>query len=731
VFADRDGYPDGKYEIVDTDVINGEMYRYQVYAYNSAGAVYYAWNLVTVYGIPNGKTDADYAAEAFEALVDALPDPDDVTLDDKEAIEEVLEIYEGLTDKEKDAISDEAKDKLEELLDALHELEVMAEYGDEIAAVQALIDALPDAGDVSLTDAQQIAEALEAYNNLPEEAQEYVDTDKLDEAIEALIALQKEYEDKQAAAEVEAMIYALPDPEDVTAADAEAIYAAVEAYENLTDDQKAYVSEEALDLLDEILDSLEEILPVEVATLTVLPLPDQYWTGQEIRPELTVQRVKNGETVTLEQGTDYTLAYADNVEIGQAAITLTGQGHYTGTRTVNFNIVPADLRGWDGVAAAQVTGIEDKIYNGQVQIQNPVVTFRGVTLTESTDYTLSYRDNVNVGTATVIITGTGHYTGTLEATFLIESSIDRIAGKDRFLTAFDAADRLKRELGVTAFSNVVIASGTDFPDALAGAYLAKVKDAPILLTSAGMAPTVAQYIKTNMVPGGGIYILGGKSAVPMVMEDELHKLGFNDANIHRLAGSNRYLTNIEILKAAGVTGEDLLICSGKGYADSLSASAVGRPILLVGDSLTTAQTDYLTEVRAQLGGNIYAIGGNGVVSEQVFSDVADWVHPGGVPVGADIARVSGANRFATSKAVADKFFPDGCERVVLAYAMNYPDGLAGGPVAYSLGAPLLLVTNDNYSEAKDFAQAAHAARCTVMGGQTLISDEVALRIITN
>jgi putative cell wall-binding protein len=731
IFADVGSHPDGKYEIVDTNVINGEMYRYQVYAYNSAGGYTYGWNVMIVYGIPNGKTDADYAAEAFEALVDALPDPDDVTLDDKEAIEEVLEIYEGLTDKEKDAVSDEAKDKLQELLDALHELEVMEEYGDQIANVQALIDALPNAEDVELTDAQQIAEALEAYNNLPAEAQEYVDTDKLDEAIEALMALQKEYEDKQAAAEVEAMIYALPDPEDVTAADAEAIYAAAEAYENLTDDQKAYVSEEALDLLDEILDSLEEILPVEVENLTVLPVPDQYWTGQEIRPELTVQRVKNGETVTLEQGTDYTLAYAGNVEIGQAAITLTGQGHYTGTMTVNFNIVPADLRGWDGVAAAQISGIEDKMYNGQVQTQNPVVTFRGVTLTEDTDYTVGYRDNINVGTATVAINGKGHYTGSIEITFRIESSIDRIAGKDRFKTALDAADRLKQEMGVDKFPNIVIASGSDFPDALAGAYLAKVKDAPILLTSAGMAPTVAQYIKDNMALNGVVYILGGKGAVPLVMEDEIKKLGFTDANIQRLAGSNRYLTNIEILKAAGVTGEDLLVCSGKGYADSLSASAVGRPILLVGDSLTTAQTDFLDEVQASLSGNVYAIGGAGAVSQDAFDSVVSRMHPSGVPAGADIQRVSGKNRFLTSKAVADKFFPDGCERVVLAYAMNYPDGLAGGPVAYALGAPLLLVTNNDYAAAKEFAAAAHATRCTIMGGQTLISDEVALRIITN
>lgn len=730
IFADRAGNPSGAYEFVDTNVINGEFYQYSVLAFNSEGAYIYSEDVMMVYGIPNGKTAADYAAEAFEALVASLPDPSEVTLDDKDAIEEALGIYENMTDKEKNAVDDETKEKLDALVDALKELEVREEYGDRIDDVQALIDALPDADDVTLADAQQIAEALEAYNALPDEAKDYVDTEKLDAVLQAIIDLQKEQQDKAAASEVEAMIYALPDPADVTAADADAINAAREAYEALTDDQKAYVSEEALELLEEIEAALEEIMPVNVSDLTILPVDDQYWTGGEIRPDLTVKREKNGETITLTAGTDYTLSYASNIEIGQAAITLTGQGRYTGTRTVNFNIVPADLRGWEGVDAASVTGITDRMYDGNAQTQDPVVEFRGITLTPGTDYNVSYRDNINVGSATVIITGTGHYTGSVETTFRIESNIDRIAGSNRYKTAFDAADRLKEVLGVSAFPNVVVASGSDFPDALAGAYLAKVKDAPILLTNAAMAPTVAEYIKMNMAADGVVYILGGTGAVPAVMETELKKLGFTDANIDRLAGPNRYMTNLEILRAAGVAGEDILVCSGKGYADSLSASAVGKPILLVPDSITPAQADFLAEFRNSLSGNVYAIGGTGAVSDKAFDQVVEALSDSEAPSAAEIERVYGSNRYTTSTAVAAKFFPDGCERVVLAYAMNYPDGLAGGPLAYALDAPLLLVTNSSYAPAKDFAAAAGAARCTVLGGPTLISDEVAMSIVT-
>jgi len=309
--------------------------------------------------------------------------------------------------------------------------------------------------------------------------------------------------------------------------------------------------------------------------------------------------------------------------------------------------------------------------------------------------------------------------------------IDRIAGSNRYNTAFDAADRLKTELGVTKFENIVIASGLDFPDALAGAYLAKVKDAPILLTNAGMAPTVAEYVKNNMAADGVVYILGGTGAVPAVMETALKNQGFTNDNIERLAGPNRYATNIEILKAAGVSGEDILVCSAEGYADSLSASAVGKPILLVGKTLTPAQADYLEEIKGSTSGNIYAIGGAGAVSDNVFDQVVKAIHGETAPSGVEIERIYGANRYTTSTAVAEKFFPASVDRVMMAYALDYPDGLSGGPLAYALGSPLLLVTNTNYVYAKDYAKGAGAHRGTIMGGTALISDAAALNILTN
>lgn len=303
--------------------------------------------------------------------------------------------------------------------------------------------------------------------------------------------------------------------------------------------------------------------------------------------------------------------------------------------------------------------------------------------------------------------------------------MDRIAGSNRFETAFLTADkllkRLKDQYGYIKYENVVIASGINFPDALAGAYLAAQKGAPLLLASKAEAANVADYVKKNMKAEGTVYILGGEAAVPAEMEAELKNAGIK--NVKRLKGDNRYLTNLEILKEAGVEYGDLLICSGGGYADSLSASATGRPVLLVGNKLLPEQKEYLESIKDKFSGNVYAIGGEKVVTNDVFKEVCAYAK-------GEKERLAGSNRYLTSKAVADKFFGFVHNSVVLAYAQNYPDGLAGGPLAYNINAPLLLVDTNHFDAAKEYAAAHGAKKCIVLGGSGLISDQAALTIVS-
>jgi len=309
-------------------------------------------------------------------------------------------------------------------------------------------------------------------------------------------------------------------------------------------------------------------------------------------------------------------------------------------------------------------------------------------------------------------TGTMLYTCTIcggtyeeEIPTLADSGVRRAYGNNRYQTAMVQADLLKEELGLEKFDTIIVATGTNYADALSGAYLGYVNKAPILLVNGATVESVKDYIKKNVNEGGTVYLLGGEAVVPASVET-----GMDGFKFERLAGSNRYKTNIEILKAAGVEKEDILVCDGNNFADSLSASAVMRPILLVKGALNDDQRKYLESLP---GNNYYMIGGTGAVPAEVENEIM-------LKYGST-SRIGGKNRYETSVAVAEAFF-DKPEKAVVAYAMNYPDGLCGGPLAAYMNAPLLLVRDDMLTAAQKYTADNKIVSGIVLGGPALIAD---------
>ena len=80
---------------------------------------------------------------------------------------------------------------------------------------------------------------------------------------------------------------------------------------------------------------------ININTGTIADIPDQGYTGSAIVPDITLTV---GDKV-LTEGTDYTVTCTDNVNVGTATLTATGQGDYTGTLTKNFRIYYADKTG--------------------------------------------------------------------------------------------------------------------------------------------------------------------------------------------------------------------------------------------------------------------------------------------------------------------------------------------------------------------------------------------------
>jgi len=193
------------------------------------------------------------AAEAVDAVIKALLDPADVTLDDKAAIEDAGAAYDALTTAQKLLVPLASTDKLQADKDAIAKIE------SDIAAAQAVADqinALPAAEDVALESAYEIAGARAAYNALTDDQKNLIDDETLNKLTAAEAALQSLVDVDI----VERMINALPNAENVTYNDKAAIEDARAAYDALTDDQKALVNPETVDKLTAAEEALAPIL---------------------------------------------------------------------------------------------------------------------------------------------------------------------------------------------------------------------------------------------------------------------------------------------------------------------------------------------------------------------------------------------------------------------------------------------------------------------------------------
>ena len=133
------------------------------------------------------------------------------------------------------------------------------------------------------------------------------------------------------------------------------------------------------------------------------------YTAGAIRPGVTV---KDGSRV-LANGRDYSVSYSNNVNVGTGYVTVTLKGNYQGSRKVAFRITTRNI-----TPAVSVNGSSFTFTGGAIC---PGVTVRdgGRTLAYNRDYTVSYSNNVNVGTGYVTVNLKGNYRGSRTASFYI------------------------------------------------------------------------------------------------------------------------------------------------------------------------------------------------------------------------------------------------------------------------------------------------------------------------
>ncbi len=294
-------------------------------------------------------------------------------------------------------------------------------------------------------------------------------------------------------------------------------------------------------------------------------------------------------------------------------------------------------------------------------------------------------------------------------------AIERLAGHDRYATA--AAISRTRFGGGAA--TVFIATGASFPDALAGSPAAASANGPILLTTRDALPSATATELARLRPST-IVILGGPGAVS---DGVAGQLGAYAGSVQRWSGPDRYETAATISRSTFGPGVAVAyIATGSGFPDALSGGGLagrnGGPILLVAAGGVPAGT--AAELARLRPAQIVILGGTGVVSDAVAAALQPYATSGSV------TRLAGADRYATSVAVSRAGYGSaGSDAVFVATGQNFPDGLAGGPVAALLPGPLLLVSSSRLPPSvADELRRLDPERIYVLGGTGSISDGV-------
>lgn len=160
------------------------------------------------------------------------------------------------------------------------------------------------------------------------------------------------------------------------------------------------------------------IKPKQISSVNV-PIATTTYCGSAIVPEVVAEDGQisvDGKAKVLVEGTDYTLVYENNLNAGQAKVTLKGKGNYTGEKSISFRIEQKDISVSPSIT---VYVTKTMTYTG-APLQPTVIVKDGTKiLVKDTDYTVSISNNTNAGVGVVRITGKGNYKGTKEAKFTI------------------------------------------------------------------------------------------------------------------------------------------------------------------------------------------------------------------------------------------------------------------------------------------------------------------------
>ena len=289
-------------------------------------------------------------------------------------------------------------------------------------------------------------------------------------------------------------------------------------------------------------------------------------------------------------------------------------------------------------------------------------------------------------------------------------------------TLYDTALEISR-IGWSAgsASTVVLATGQNFPDALAGTVLASKVGGPLLLTpSDQLTPQVLDELVR--LHTSKVYLLGGTIALSTAVEKALTDKGYLT---QRLWGNDQYGTAAAIakevaLKSAPGSITKAFLVTGIRFEDALSissyAAAQGIPLLMSEQAKVPAETlKALNDLGIQ---RVTVIGGESILKTSVVTQLAQLPSPIQVD-----ERLAGEDQYDTNLAIL-KHFNFNTSNLYVATGENFPDALAGATLAAKHNQSILLVPRSTLANAAlNYLnnQRTSGTNFTILGGWNAVS----------